>query len=79
MRRRYAIFTSYQCACSCFDSGLECTDVCGCCNCKNKRQEKSNALESEKANSTSAKLDDTALPSDFDEDDSESDSDSDIE
>ena len=44
-----------------------------------KRKEYSNILESEKANSTSAKLDDTALPSDFDEDDSESDSESDIE
>ena len=62
-----------------FDSGLGCTDVCRFCNCKNKRQEESNTLESEKANSTSAKLDDTALPSDFDEDDSESDSESDIE
>ena len=52
---------------------------CGCCNCKNKRQEMSNTLESEKANSTPEKLDDTALPSDFDKDDSESDSDADIE
>ena len=51
----------------------------GFCNCKNKRQEESNTLESEKANFTSAKLDDTALPSDFDEDDSKSDSESDIE
>ena len=58
--------------CSCFDCGLGCTDVCGCCNCKNKCLEESNTLESEEANSTSAKLDDTALPSDFDEDDSDS-------
>ena len=49
--------------CSCLKSGLRCTDVCGCVDCRNGRQEEKNSEENDEE-----ELSDSSDLSDCDED-----------